>query len=504
MNAPGPPLLELSGVSKSFPGVMALRDVHLELAAGQVTALLGENGAGKSTLVKILTGIEAPDAGRICVAGQPVRFASPRDAWAAGITAIHQETIMFDELSVAENVFMGHMQVRGSRLVDWAAMRRRTAEILRELEADFGPDVKLKRLGVAQKHLVEVARALSHDGRIVIMDEPTAALSSREVDDLFRIIARLKAQGRAILFISHKFEEVFRIADRWVCLRDGRHVGVGAIGEVSAGDLVRLMVGRPVADVFPKRAVPIGAPVLQVEDLANATEFADLAFTLHAGEILGFYGLVGSGRSEAMQALFGLSQPQRGSVRVRGRNVRIRSPAQAIAAGLAYVPEDRQTQGAVLPFGIRENTTLASLVRHCNGAFLSRERELATTREMGRRFAVKAHNWEQPLRELSGGNQQKIVLGKWIATRPAILILDEPTKGIDIGSKAAVHALIGELAAVGLGIILVSSELPEVMGMSDTILVMHEGRIARRFRRGEATAEAIVVAATGTAQSAAA
>lgn len=498
------PLLALSGICKSFPGVVALQDVALDLRAGEVTALLGENGAGKSTLVKVLTGIERPDSGDIHVAGRAVSFATPRDAWAAGIAAIHQETASFDELSVAENVFMGHFRITGAGLLSWRMMRRRTMEILRELDADFDPDVLLGRLSVAQKHLVGVARALSHDSRIMIMDEPTAALSSREVDELFRVVSRLKAQGRAILFISHKFEEVYRIADRWMCLRDGRDVGSGVIRDTTPGRLVKLMVGRTIEEVFPKRPVRIGAPLLEVEGLSNPTEFADLSFVVHAGEIVGFYGLVGSGRSEAMQALFGVSRGRRGTIRVRGRPMDIRSPAQAIAAGIAYVPEDRQTQGAVLPFGIRLNTTLASLVRHSPATFLARGRELDTTREMGRRFSVKAHSWEQPLRELSGGNQQKVILGKWLATRPTILILDEPTKGVDVGSKAAVHALMGELAASGLGIVLVSSELPEVMGMSDTILVMHEGRIVRRFTRAEATAEAILTAATGTAEAAAA
>jgi rhamnose transport system ATP-binding protein len=493
------PILSLFGVSKAFPGVRALNRAHLTLHSGEVTALVGENGAGKSTIVKILTGIYEPDEGEMRVDGRSVSFASPRDAWASGVTAIHQETVMFDELSVAENVFMGHMPTGAGRLVDWPSMRTRTRDLLRRLDCDIDPATPLKALGVAQKHLVEIARALSHDARIVIMDEPTAALSAREIDDLFRIIAQLKAEGRAILFISHKFDEIFRIADRWACLRDGELVGEGRIAEVTTAELVRLMVGRSIDQVFPKRAVPIGEVVLEVRGLSNATEFADISFALRRGEILGLYGLVGAGRSEAMQALFGLSRPSRGEILIDGRPAAIATPSEAIAAGIAYVPEDRQVQGAVLPLGVRENATLASLGRHMRLAFLSRSSELADTRRLGGRLAVKAAHWDQALQELSGGNQQKVVIAKWLATSPRIIILDEPTKGIDIGSKAAVHDFMVELAGEGLAVILISSELPEVMGMSDRILVMHEGRIVKEFARGAMDAAAIVTAATGGA-----
>jgi rhamnose transport system ATP-binding protein len=492
-----PPLLSLTGVSKRFPGVRALHDVHLSVRAGEVTALIGENGAGKSTIVKILTGIYAPDEGEICVGGLPVRFANPRDSWTAGITAIHQETIMFDELSVAENVFMGHLPKGAGGLVDRGTIQTRTRALLERLESDIDPAEPLKALSVAQKHLVEIARALSHEARIVIMDEPTAALSAREIDDLFRIIAQLKAEGRAILFISHKFDEIFRVANRWLCLRDGEHVGEGAIAGTSSPELVRLMVGRSIDQVFPKREVPIGEVALQVKGLSNATEFADITFALRRGEILGLYGLVGAGRSEAMQAVFGISRPSSGEISLAGRPLSIRAPANAIAAGIAYVPEDRQTQGAVLPFGVRENVTLASLYTHTRFGFLSLASELRDTRRLGARLSVKAASWDQRLRELSGGNQQKVVIAKWLAGNPKVIILDEPTKGIDVGSKAAVHEFMVDLAAEGLAVVLISSELPEVMGMSDRILVMHEGRVVKEFARGEMDAAAIVTAATG-------
>jgi rhamnose transport system ATP-binding protein len=497
------PILTLTGLSKSFPGVRALRDVSFGLRAGRVTALIGENGAGKSTIVKSLTGIYRPDEGEIRVNGEPRSFSSPRDAWAAGIAAIHQETVMFDELTVAENIFMGHMPVGSTGLVDWPAMRERAAALLKSIDAPIPPDFKLKRLSVAQKHLVEIARALSHETQVMIMDEPTAALSANEIDDLFRIVAKLKGEGRAIVFISHKFDEIFRIADDFVCLRDGEKVGEGPITSVTEPELVRMMVGRPVDQVFPKRDVPIGEVVLKVDGLSNATEYADVSFELRRGEILGLYGLVGAGRTEAMQGLFGITPTTRGSVTLNGQPLSVRAPSDAIAAGISFVPEDRQDQGAILSLGIRENVTLANLGRHVRGLFLSRQSEREQTRALGRRLAVKAANWEQRLGELSGGNQQKVVIAKWLATKPKVIVLDEPTKGIDVGSKAAVHDFIGELAEDGLAVVLISSELPEVMGLADRILVMKEGRVVDQFVRGQWSPEAIVGAATGAAKEAA-
>ena len=490
-------ILTLANVSKSFPGVRALNDVSLALKAGEVTALVGENGAGKSTIVKILTGIYLTDSGEVRVRDAAKTFASPRDAWSAGIAAIHQETVMFDELTVAENIFMGHMPLKSSKLVDWALMNTQAAALLKRVDASFSPDTRLKELSVAQKHLVEITRALSHDASLIIMDEPTAALSRNEIDDLFRIIAQLKAEGRAILFISHKFDEIFRVADNFVCLRDGEKVGEGPIGSVTEAKLVSLMVGRPIDQVFPKRTISIGETVLKVEGLSNATEFADISFELRKGEILGFYGLVGAGRSETMQCLFGLTPATRGSVTLNGQPLKLSSPDQCIAAGISYVPEDRQHQGAILDLSIRENVTLVSIAQHVRNFFLNRTSELAATRKLGQRLDVRAAHFEQRLADLSGGNQQKVVIAKWLAAHPKVIILDEPTKGIDVGSKAAVHEFIGELAEQGLAVILVSSELPEIMGLADRVLVMKEGRIVSTFNRGSWSAEAIVSAATG-------
>ncbi len=479
-----------------------MNDVSFTLRAGEVTALVGENGAGKSTIVKILTGIYSPDAGEIVVGGLQRKFQSPRDSWAAGIAAIHQETVMFDELSVAENIFMGHMPGQKSGFVDWPQMRQRTAELLKSIDADFDPDDKLKQLSVAQKHMVEIARALSHEASVIIMDEPTAALSRNEIDDLFRIIAQLKAAGRAIMFISHKFDEIFRVADSFVCLRDGEKVGDGKISGITEPKLVSMMVGRPIDQVFPKRDIAIGEVVLKVEGLSNPTEFADISFELRRGEILGFYGLVGAGRSEAMQCLFGMSAASSGRVTLNGIPLKIASPVDAIAAGISYVPEDRQEQGAILPLAIRENITLASIASHVRNFFLSKPSELNAVRVLGKRLDVRAAHWEQRLGELSGGNQQKVVIAKWLAAKPKVIILDEPTKGIDIGSKAAVHDFIGELAEEGLAVILISSELPEIMGLADRVVVMQEGRIANIFTRGTWSAEAIVSAATSARKAA--
>jgi rhamnose transport system ATP-binding protein len=491
------PALAVKGISKHFPGVQALQDVTFELRAGQVTALTGENGAGKSTLIKILVGIHQPDDGQILVSGKPMEFSSPRDAWSAGLAAIHQEVAMFDDLSVAENIFMGHMPVAKYRMVDWSRIKTSTNAILRTLETRFDAETPLRELRISERHLVEVARVLAHDARVVIMDEPTAALSAEEVDGLFQIVDRLKAEGRAILFISHKFDEIFRIADRWVCLRDGYKVGEGEIADVTPADLIKLMVGRSIDQLFPARHSKVGELALEVEGLSNDQDFEDISFTVSSGQIVGFYGLVGSGRSEIMQAIFGLTGTTQGAVRIKGKSVCIRSPTDAIRAGIAYVPEDRQSQGAILPFSIRENITVGSLRRYTRLSFLSRDAELKTVRKLGNRFSVRAASWEQRLGELSGGNQQKVVIAKWIATRPKILILDEPTKGIDIGSKAAVYEFMSELTAAGLAIVLVSSELPEVLALSDEVIVMYGGRIAHRFSGKDCTPEAVVTCATG-------
>ena len=491
------PVLSLNRVTKTFPGVTALSEVSLDLYPGKVTALVGENGAGKSTVVKILTGIYQPDGGQIEIDGSPVRFPTAQDAGAAGVTAIHQETVLFDELSVAENVFLGHAPRGRWGLIDTAGMVRKAREILAGIGADIDPHTKLKELGIASKHLVAIARALSIDARVVIMDEPTAALSQKEIEELYELVEDLKAKGKAILFISHKFDEIFRIADNFTVFRDGALIGNGAIADVTEAELVKMMVGRDVSQIFPHREHNIGDDVLVVDGYQHPTEFADIGFTLRRGEILGFYGLVGAGRSEFMQALFGITRPSGGTVRIDGEAAEIRSPADAVGRGIVYVPEDRGKQGAITALPIFQNVTLPSLGRTSKNGFLRLAEEFKLAREYTQRLDLRAASLDTNVGNLSGGNQQKVVIAKWLATQPKVIILDEPTKGIDIGSKAAVHEFMAELAGQGLAVIMVSSEIPEVLGMSDRVIVMREGRIVAELAGEELAPETLVRHAAG-------
>jgi len=494
------PVLTLDGITKLFPGVRALAGVSLALRAGEVTALVGENGAGKSTIVKVLTGIYRPDGGEIRIDGKAVRFSSPQDAAAAGITAIHQETVLFDDLSVAENIWIGHAPRGRFGLIDRARAEREASEILERIGAgSLDPRARLRDLGIASKHLVAIARALSIEARVVVMDEPTAALSRKEIEELYELVERLKAEGRAILFISHKFDEIFRIADRYVVFRDGEPAGEGRIAEVEEGELVEMMVGRPMGDIFPPPSGELGEEILSVRGYSHPTEFDDISFTLRRGEILGFYGLVGAGRSELMQSLFGITRPSAGTVTLEGRPLVIRSPADAIAEGIVYVPEDRGGQGAITGLPIFRNVALPSMSRTARHGLVKTSEELALAREYTERLELRAASLDQRVGQLSGGNQQKVVIAKWLATRPSVIVLDEPTKGIDIGSKAAVHAFMRELASAGLAVVMVSSEIPEVLGMSDRVVVMREGRHAAMFDRGEATPASLVRAAAGIA-----
>jgi rhamnose transport system ATP-binding protein len=496
------PVLSLRGVSKSFPGVKALAGVQLDLYPGQVTALVGENGAGKSTIVKVLTGIYQPDEGSISLDGQPIRFATPDAAARAGVTAIHQETVLFDELSVAENIWLGHAPRGAFGLIDRRAMKTGAVQLLRSIGAALDPDDRLKDLGIASKHLVAIARALSIEARVVIMDEPTAALSHKEIHELYELVEKLKAQGKAILFISHKFDEIFRIADRYTVFRDGQFVGEGKIGEVTESGLVQMMVGRAVDHIFPQRAHNIGDEVLRVAGYSHPTEFADIGFSLKRGEILGFYGLVGAGRSEVMQALFGITRPSKGACLIDGKVAVIRSTTEAIAQGIVYVPEDRGRQGAVKGLPIFQNVTLPSLAQTSRHGFLRLAEEFKLARDFTARLDLRAASLDQDVGLLSGGNQQKVVIAKWLATKPRVIILDEPTKGIDIGSKAAVHEFMAELAAEGLAVIMVSSEIPEILGMSDRVIVMREGRIVAEVAGDQMTPETLIRAAAGIEEAA--
>ncbi|CAI9408090.1 Ribose import ATP-binding protein RbsA [Pleomorphomonas sp. T1.2MG-36] len=497
------PILKMVGISKTFPGVKALSDVALELRPGHVTALIGENGAGKSTLVKILTGIYQPDGGTIEIDGKKVDLPTAEAAQDLGITAIHQETVLFDELTVAENIYIGHQPRNRYGLIDWAAMHARAAAILHGIDAPISTRTRLKDLSIAQRHLVAIARALSIDARIVIMDEPTAALSYKEVEELFGIIDRLKKAGKAILFISHKFEEVWQICEYFAVFRDGRQVGAGRLDEVSHNDLVKLMVGRDVTQTFPKLPAEIGDVVLKVDGYCHPTEFDRVSLELRRGEILGLYGLVGAGRSEFCQALFGVTRPSAGTVTLSGKPIAVRSPSDAIDAGIVYVPEERGRHGAITAMSIVSNISLPSLRVTSRRNFLRMAEEFDLARKYAERLDLRAASLSQPVGTLSGGNQQKVVIGKWLATLPKVIILDEPTKGIDIGSKAAVHAFMSQLAVEGLAVIMVSSEIPEILGMSDRVIVMREGRMAGVFEREGLTPEALVRSATGNKEAAA-
>ncbi|HBV3439030.1 TPA: ATP-binding cassette domain-containing protein [Klebsiella pneumoniae] len=450
------PLLSLKGITKIFPGVRALENVQLDLWPGKVTALIGENGAGKSTLVKVMTGIYQPEEGEILYKAIPIHLPTPESAHKVGITAIHQETVLFDELSVSENIFVGQYLYKGLlKTLDWPAMHRRANEILTRLEVQIDPRATLKTLSIAQRHMVAIARALAFDAQVVILDEPTAALSQHEILEFYHIVERLKQDGKAILFISHKFDEIFELADYYTILRDGVYVSSGAISDITEERMVSMMVGRAISQTYPKVDCTPGETVLEVTDLCHPTEFAHISFRLRKGEILGFYGLVGAGRTELMQALSGVSRPSSGEIRLNGRTMRFHQPADAIRAGIVCVPEERQKQGAIIALPIAQNISLPQLSKLNPNGVLNDAREWRLADEYASRLQVKAFSWRQPVETLSGGNQQKVVIGKWLATQPEVIILDEPTKGIDIGSKAAVHQFMSELVSQGLAVVII-------------------------------------------------
>jgi len=491
------PLLELRGVSKSFGAVAALRDVQLDLAAGEVHALVGENGAGKSTLVKVLAGVHQPDAGTITLDDEPVTIGSPAAARAAGIAVIYQEPTLFPDLSVAENIFMGRQPLRSLRRIDAAAMRARTTELFTRLGVHLDPDRPARGLSIADQQLVEIAKALSFEARILIMDEPTAALSGVEVERLFSVARSVRDAGAAVLFISHRFDEIFALSQRVTVMRDGQWVSTDPTNALTVDQLVRRMVGREVSSLYPKQDTTVGEPRLEVIGLARTGVFDDVTFTVHSGEIVALAGLVGAGRSEVTRAIFGIDGHDAGTVRVDGRTVPPANPAAAIAAGVALVPEDRRQQGLVMELSVERNATLPRRWSLSRFGLLFGDAERGAARTWADRLRVKAARLDAPVGSLSGGNQQKVVLAKWLATEPRVLIVDEPTRGIDVGTKAEVHRLLSQLAADGVAVLMVSSELPEVLGMADRVLVMHEGRLVADIPREGADEESVMHAATG-------
>jgi ribose transport system ATP-binding protein len=496
--APGTeaPLLEMRAITKRFPGVLALSEVSFDVRRGEVHALVGENGAGKSTLMKILSGVYARDGGEILFQGRPYAPKSPRQAQVAGITTIYQELNQVPYLSITENIFLGNELMRGP-FVDWGAMHRQSSQLLAKLHLDVDPRTQLDRLGVAQQQMVEVAKALHHKADLIIMDEPTSALSVREIEDLFAIIRELQAAGVAMVYISHHLDEAFAVSDRITVLRDGRDTGTYPTRDLNVETLIRLMVGRDLSEQFPKEETPRGAEVLRVEGLRQGTRLRDINFSAYAGEVLGIAGLVGAGRTELVRAIFGADPIDAGRILIDGTPVPIRNPRDAIRHGIALLTEDRKQQGLVLKMSTRENITMAVLNRLTGSPFTSRPKEEALAQGYIDNMAIKTPSQDQLAINLSGGTQQKVVLAKWMATSPKVLIFDEPTRGIDVGAKVEIYKLINEFAREGVAVLMISSELPEILGMSDRIMVIHEGRIAGFLTRAEATQERILELATG-------
>jgi rhamnose transport system ATP-binding protein len=502
-NPAGEPALALLNVSKSFPGVRALDDVSFDVWPGEVHALLGENGAGKSTLIKIVSGVYPPDSGEIRINGRKVNFAHPREAQTHGIATIYQEFSLYPELTVAENIFSGNMpRALGGLALDWRRVAKESAALLESLDAsDLSVRSRVGTLSVGNRQRVEIAKALSRNARILILDEPTAVLTQHDTERLFGIIHRLRAQRVAIIYISHRLNEIFALANRVTVLRDGKLIGIKPAAETDESELIRMMVGRALElEPLPHSEKPAmgGAVILRVQNLARRPLLRDASLEVRAGEIVGLAGLVGSGRSELAQAVFGVAPPESGAIEIDGRPVKIARPEQAIELGIAYVPEDRQRQGLVVAMTVGENIGLTRIWKLMRGPFLDFDAEDRLADEYIQTLRIKTPTSHQITRNLSGGNQQKIVLGKWLATNPRLLIVDEPTRGIDVGARAEIHRLLDRLAREqNMAIMVISSDLPEILRLSDRVCVMREGRLVATFDRHSATQENIVAAAVG-------
>ncbi len=491
------PLLEMQGITRVFPGVLALDSVDLNIYPGEVHALIGENGAGKSTLIKILSGAQLADKGKIILRGREIVFHNPWQALDEGISTINQELMLIPKLSVAENILLGQIPHKKSGRVDWGKARNRTVEILEMLGLRLDPDDLVENLSVAEQQAVEIAKALSRQAEIIIMDEPTSSLTSKEIDNLLEIILRLKRQGKTVILITHKLDETFRVSDTISVLRDGHHIATLETKKTSPDEIVNLMVGRSVDSIFTKREGRIGEPVLEVRNLSSAGKFSDISFTLHKGEVLGFAGLIGAGRTEVARAIFGADPIDSGEISIEGLRIDTKSLNKRIDAGIGLVPEDRKQQGLILGMALGDNLVLSVLSRLTRFGLRSSGKERKIAGDLSSSLSIKAPSLNTEVLTLSGGNQQKVIIGKWLATHPKVLILDEPTRGIDIGAKAEVHALVQQLASTGVGLILISSELVEVTSVSDRILVMCEGKITGEFAYRQATEEQIMACATG-------
>ncbi len=481
-------LLAAEGVRKEFPGVVALDDVTFRLKRGSVHALMGENGAGKSTLMKILAGIYHPDKGTVQLKGVDIRLESPLDALENGIAMIHQELNLMAPMTVAENIWIRREPLTRLGFVDHKEMNRKTAELFNRLNISIHPQTKVGELSVANRQMVEIAKAVSYESDVLIMDEPTSALTEREVEHLFQIIRGLRDQGIGIVYITHKMSELFEIADEFSVFRDGKYIGTHASTDVTRDDIIRMMVGREITQMFPKEDVPLGDVVLSVKNLTLNGVFNDVTFDVRAGEILGVAGLVGSGRSNVAESLFGVTPASSGTIEIDGKPVRIDSPTEAIRHRMAFLTEDRKETGCLLILNVLENMQLAVLQdKFVRNGFVEQGALSAQCEDMCRKLRVKTPDMNERIENLSGGNQQKVLIGRWMLTNPRILILDEPTRGIDVGAKAEIHRLVTEMTRNGVAVIMISSEMPEVLGMSDRIMVMHEGRVTGFLDRAEAT-----------------
>ncbi|MDC3108892.1 sugar ABC transporter ATP-binding protein [Alphaproteobacteria bacterium] len=489
--------LELKNISKNFHGVKALQNVDFQLQENSIHALLGENGAGKSTLVKILCGVYQPDSGIINLNNKQQSIPDPTASLSLGISAIHQESVMFDELSVTENVFIGNHITKSNGLVDWGLMQDKTNQLLKDLEANIEPNEKIKDLSIAQRHIVQISRSLIHDADIVIMDEPTASLSQKEINELYTIIRNLKKQNKSIIFISHKLDEVIEVCDEFTVLRDGELIKSDSIQNTNKDQLITYMAGREVNQIFPKNNVTIENEIFEVRNLFKKTQFKDINFNLRKKEILGFYGLVGSGRTEIMKSIFGITKLDEGEILFKDQKILIRKPSDAIDQGIVYLSEERQQLGMTGLMSVKDNINMAVMDRNSNFYVMNTLKEIKNSSAMQEKLNIKVSYWSQLTQSLSGGNQQKTVIAKWLSTKPEVLILDEPTKGIDVRSKSAVHEFMGELVEEGMSIMMISSELPEILGMCDRVVVMYKGLIKDILNVKEASSEQIVKLASG-------
>ena len=489
--------LELKNISKNFHGVKALQNVDFQLKENSIHALLGENGAGKSTLVKILCGVYQPDSGSIHLNNQQQTISNPAISLSLGISAIHQESVMFDELTVTENIFIGNHLTKSNRLIDWGLMESKTKQLLEELEANIEPNEKIKDLSIAQRHIVQISRSLIHDADIVIMDEPTASLSQKEINELYTIIRNLKKQNKSIIFISHKLDEVMEVCDDFTVLRDGELIKSDVISNTDKDQLITHMAGREVNQIFPKNNVTIENEIFQVSNFYKKTQFKNINFNLRKKEILGFYGLVGSGRTEIMKSIFGITKPDEGEIHFKDQKITITKPSDAINQGIVYLSEERQQLGMTGLMSVKDNINMAIMDRNSQFYIMDTLKEIKNASAMQEKLNIKVSYWSQLTQSLSGGNQQKTVIAKWLSTKPEVLILDEPTKGIDVRSKSAVHEFMGELVGEGMSIIMVSSELPEILGMCDRVVVMYKGLIKDILDVKNASSEQIVKLASG-------